>query len=443
MTLAKKILRERQSALESVFITTNAFVWLIFSIVFLQSHISEVTTNAVQAQGLLGIYFGSLMASFIIGAMLINRVERKQFFLVWTLMGVLSPFALLILNFTHFPAAVIISVLFAASAGFGMPSCMQYFTRSTNIGKRGSYAGLVIFLSLFLLFFFRVIDGGIESTILILAVWRSLGLLGLLTAKSFKEPVEKVVNYSYRSILHQRSFVLYFVPWLMFSLVNYLSVPIQMTILNSSTFSSMQIICDITSALSALPAGFLIDYKGRKPCAVAGFVLLGLSYSFLGLYPQSTLSWYFYSVFDGVTWGILSVLFVTCIWGELNQHVSSEKYYAIGILPFFISEFISISLTNTNFLGISAYALFSFIAIFLFLAVVPLIYAPETLPDKLMKDRDLQSYAEKALKKAQSQEQQRRSSKESGKEDLEFLVDKKEEDEEEYEKAKQLAEKYY
>ena len=35
-----------------------------------------------------------------------------------------------------------------------------------------------------------------------------------------------------------------------------------------------------------------------------------------------------------------------------------------------------------------------------FLAVLPLIYAPETLPEKIMKDRDLKSYIENAKKKA-------------------------------------------
>jgi hypothetical protein len=40
--------------------------------------------------------------------------------------------------------------------------------------------------------------------------------------------------------------------------------------------------------------------------------------------------------------------------------------------------------------------IFSFASVFLFLAVLPLIYAPETLPEKTMKDRDLKSYIEKA-----------------------------------------------
>ena len=43
---------------------------------------------------------------------------------------------------------------------------------------------------------------------------------------------------------------------------------------------------------------------------------------------------------------------------------------------------------------------FSFAAFFLFAATLPLFYAPETLPEKVMKDRDLKSYIENAKKKA-------------------------------------------
>ena len=50
--------------------------------------------------------------------------------------------------------------------------------------------------------------------------------------------------------------------------------------------------------------------------------------------------------------------------------------------------------------------IFSFASVFLFLAVLPLIYAPETLPEKIMKDRDLKSYIENAKKKAEKRQKE-------------------------------------
>ena len=74
-------------------------------------------------------------------------------------------------------------------------------------------------------------------------------------------------------------------------------------------------------------------------------------------------------------------------------------------MPFFISKYLQLILGNYVTSGILPEALFSFIAFFLFLAVLPLVYAPETLPAKTMKDRELKNYIEKAKKIAQKEEE--------------------------------------
>ena len=84
-------------------------------------------------------------------------------------------------------------------------------------------------------------------------------------------------------------------------------------------------------------------------------------------------------------------------------------------------------------------ALFSFMAFFLFIAVLPLIYAPETLSDKVTKDRDLKSYIENAKKKVQKE-----SDKVNKKHNLQ--TEEKTQDtipDMNYEEAAKLAEKYY
>jgi MFS family permease len=221
-----------------------------------------------------------------------------------------------------------------------------------------------------------------------------------------------------------------------------LSTPIQVSILGQQTVSNLLIIENGILGVSAIGAGFLLDKVGRKQAAIAGFVLLGISFAFLGLYPTSLISWYFYTVFDGITWGILLVLFVVCIWGELDQNVSSDKYYAIGVLPFFISNFLSLVLANYIVVN-SPYELFSFIAMFLFIAVLPLLYAPETLPEKIMKDRALKGYVEKALKQVQK-EAAKSHIKDSAKTEKQSRTGKEEPEEPPgYEEARKLAEKYY
>jgi len=82
------------------------------------------------------------------------------------------------------------------------------------------------------------------------------------------------------------------------------------------------------------------------------------------------------------------------IWGDVAMGRSSEKYYALGSLPFLFSLFIQFSIANFISSAVLPTAVFSFASLFLFLAIFPLAYAPETLLN--LKERELKSYVEKA-----------------------------------------------
>jgi len=51
---------------------------------------------------------------------------------------------------------------------------------------------------------------------------------------------------------------------------------------------------------------------------------------------------------------------------------------------------------------------FSLAAFFLFIAVIPLLYAPETLPEKKIQQRQIKIYTEEALKLKQKIEQKQK-----------------------------------
>jgi len=111
---------------------------------------------------------------------------------------------------------------------------------------------------------------------------------------------------------------------------------------------------------------------------------------------------YFNAIVDGIAWGLLLVLFVLVLWSDLSYGSTSDKYYALGILPFFASRFLEITIGRDiiNIFNENRAALFSLTAFFLFLAVLPLVYAPETLPEKTIKKREMKSYVEKAQREA-------------------------------------------
>jgi MFS family permease len=146
----------------------------------------------------------------------------------------------------------------------------------------------------------------------------------------------------------------------------------------------------------AIVGGFICDTVGRKRLSITGFVILGLGYAILGVFPLNTLSWYIYFVIDGVAWGMLYVVFLFTVWGDLSFDKPSEKYYALASLPYILSNFLRFTFGPIIAAALSVYAIFSFAAFFLFLAVIPLMFAPETLPEKTLRERELRSYIEKA-----------------------------------------------
>jgi len=125
---------------------------------------------------------------------------------------------------------------------------------------------------------------------------------------------------------------------------------------------------------------------------------LGVAYAIIGLLPLSDLSWYLYFVVDGVAWGIFYLTFVLILWGDLSQPGSREKYYALGSVPFFLSYVIPRFLTESFVEQIALSAAFSLASFFLFIAVLPLLYAPETMPEKKIELKRLRKFAEDAKK---------------------------------------------
>jgi MFS family permease len=378
----------------------NVFTWPIF----LTSLIDQIiiSNNIIGVSIIWVTFYVSIIAFSIIGAVLSKKISKLKFLYYWIGLGVIASLSpILFKSFTVMPL-VVVSALFGASFGLGMPSCLAFFTETTKVENRGRVGGIIFLIANISAPLLAVpfIELSLLIQSIICAVWRGAGLsVYFLKPKNNDSP--KVAKTSFVSVLRERSFLLYFVAWLMFCLVDRFEVAIIehfLTISNSELLDIMYLIEPVIATFFILIAGFMCDWIGRKKIVLSGFVALGIAYAIIGFLPLSDLSWYLYFVVDGAAWGIFYLTFVLILWGDLSQSGSREKYYALGSVPYFISYVIPLFVTDSFVEQISLYAAFSLAAFFLFVAVMPLVFAPETLPEKKMELRRLRSFAEDAKK---------------------------------------------
>ncbi|MEM3378065.1 MAG: hypothetical protein QW674_03855 [Candidatus Bathyarchaeia archaeon] len=391
--------RDKREFLANIFLVVNPLVWYYTVLLSLQKNLDRISTNELTIFLIWCLHFVGLIFSALICATLTKNIGRDQLLRTWIVLGVFSSLTLSLINTSSFFALSFLSILYGVVLGWGMPACMGHYTEVIPSEKRGRASGLAMLATGIGIVTFGSIEIS-DAVILgiILAIWR---LSSLVALRFFDiKVVPRKTSVSYMSLVKNRSFIIYFIPWVMFSLVNYLSMPLQLGLIvgGEQLVKILLILQNGIMGIAAIAGGFLIDAVGRKRIAIAGFALIGLGSAVLGIYPKHILSWYFSAIMDGVALGFLLVIFVLTIWGDLSFNTPSDKLYALGVTPFFVSKFLELTVGESIVAGIEPYALFSFTAFFLFLAVLPLVYAPETLPEKHIRERELKNYLEKAMR---------------------------------------------
>ena len=377
---------------------TSTFVWYFYAFDMLTQSVKQISPGYWELFVIWSSHFGTAVISAFIGASISIRMEKRVRFLYgWLLLEFFASFSNFLLNNPNLLSLLFTSLLIGTSFGLGMPVCMAYFRNSTLPEKRAWLGGLIFFFNgpwYLLLGITNVLD--ITSRTLILASWRGLWLLALFLLKPSEQFIYKSKDFSYIEIIRTRDFTFYFIPWWMLCLVNYLNVPTLIKSFGEDFYRISTLVEGVLAGVFSIIGGYFSDIGGRKRAVILGFTMLGLGYAALGIYPKSLASWWFYTIVDGVAWGFFHVLFLLTIWGELAHHAPCEKYYALGGLPFFLSNYLKILIAPYISETFSVYTVFSVASFFLFLAVIPLMYASETLPKRKLRERELRSYIEKA-----------------------------------------------
>jgi MFS family permease len=378
-------------------LVSNSLAWYTLTYIMFNNAMETLSKSGVQTLVFFLAYYVGIACSAVLGSIFFPRARRDCLFF-WILAGTVMTVLLETIPNNTTSVNVLVSLSLGLSIGMGLPSCLAYFADVTAPENRGISGGITwaaVGLGDLILFF--VIGAlSVILAIIALAVWRALGFVAFFfKANKEKAPVARRRS-SYRSILRHRNVLLYLLPWIMFCLVNFSEAPMLQRLFGDF-FNFVGFLEFAISGIFAFIGGFLADLVGRKRVIITGFVTLGIEYAALSLFSQMLVSRFLYAALDTIAWGMFATVFFMTLWGDLAEDYEKEKYYALGGLPYLLAGFLPI-LIKPYADVIQPTGAFSLASFFLFLAVVPLMYAPETLPEKKMKDRELREYLEKAKK---------------------------------------------
>jgi MFS family permease len=399
---------EERKPSEGSFIVSKSF-WLLFSLIlnsvtwfYLIVYIWFLTPNPIPfATELSMIFYLSVLISMLIGPIIAERINRMRFLLYWIILGIISSLLPIVLGPTLGKSEVALLLAFWGVAfGIGFPSCLALIPSLTKIEKRGRISG-VIFGSTYIivfLFFIGIKDFGFFTQSLVLAGWRSLAFVTFFIYAGI-EVAGQQRTVSFLSILRRKTFVLYFIPWLAFAFINYFEhqvhsgtefLGVSLVVLESAIEFSV-------GAIFCIVSGWLMDLRGRRWTIIIGLVTLGLGNALLSFFPLNSMVLIFYIITDSVAFGIFTVAFISVVWGDISNGERGEKFYALGTIPILAALALS-TLLSSELEGVSKNTAFSLASFFLFVAVIPIFFAPELLPEKVVKEREIRKYAEEAKK---------------------------------------------
>lgn len=340
------------------------------------------------------IFYSSTIFSAILGILIGGKVEKRNgnrtFLFFWITLGVLSTILLILSRQTIFMP--FLSILLGFSLGLGLPTSMAFIADYSHVEERARVSGLTIFATFILaisaMITVEILAVELPTLILLFAIVRSTSFLALALEKFDVEDrvEEKLTKPDYQD------FIFYIIPWMMFVLVGTLAwslIPNQF----ESAVSIGRISRFICIAVFGIITGFIADRFGRKPAIIIGLIVFGVSFTILG-FSMTAPTVIIYLTASGVAWGSFFAMYLV-IPGDLSDTGSRERFYAfLTILPLILLGSIPY-LPGVAELTKYSSAFAHILSLILFLSIIPVLRAKETLPDIKIRERRMKEHLER------------------------------------------------
>jgi MFS family permease len=377
-------------------LVSGSLAWSFFALYSFENFFAQFESNPFFVSVGYALFLGFGALSAVIGGLIGGKVERRTLLLWWTTLGVIASASAAIFSGTMF---LVSSVLLGISLGLGYPSFTSFLADNTVVEERARVSGLIILATFMLVIFavgiVEVLGLGLVGVVLVSIVLRSANYFALILDPC-RKPEGK--DKSWGEVLASKNFMFYIFPWLMFNIATGL-IPFVFLGLSSEYNDAItlgNILHYLGAGAGGFVGGFIADRVGRKWPDVTGMAMLGASFALLGLAtrPETVLA---YLAISGIAWGFLIVIYLA-VPGDLSPIGSREKFYALGIVvPLIIYAGLGAA---TELLSISAPASFasSILSIIIFMSIIPVLLAEETLPETKIAERKLVDHVKKVSK---------------------------------------------
>ncbi len=382
-----------------IIIVSSSLAWFFL----FQNYIDELSIGFGVSESLNNsgnlVFFLSILVSAIIGSLIAERVDRRRFLFLWILFGLFSSLPFLFLQNEIF--WLFFCTLTGAAFGIGFPACQAFFAYSTKVEERCRISGL-IFLAIFIIVVFvsviiQSINTDVTTILLFSALIKGIGLITFVLDSVERE---KKSPKSWKRILNHKDFGYFILAYILFNIANGLVQFILEGLPNTpnyqSAIQSAQLLRYLGLGLMAFIIGFVADRVGRKKPIIIGLILIGISYGLIGLIASPD-TLFIHLILSGLAWGIIMVIYLA-IPGDLAISGSAERFYAVGsIIPLILYTSI-VNLGSAIDFNPQINVFSAILSSILFVAILPIYYAEETLPPSKMKKRKLQEQIEKLEK---------------------------------------------
>jgi MFS family permease len=364
----------------------------------LQMYIYELMKNLSGTQYWINfnliLFYGFGILSAILGSTITKKISRMKLIIIWIFLGVFTTASSVI--FHGVAISWVISIMLGFSFGLGFPIAQSYLASYTAINERARVAGIIILLTLILLFLSRTLIAilGLNLTDVVFFLVL-LKLSSLFALKYDHTKIENVLQKSWFSVLSDKEFLYYIVPWFMFCVASALRASWsfeQFPDYDYYYFIS-NILFLICASVFAYLSGIIADYIGRKSPIIISLVLMGISFAVL-YFEMNAAILLIFNIFHGIAWGGLLTIYIT-IPGDLAFNSAKEKYYVVGsAIPLvlylvfsIIAQILPITLTPQELAPI--------LAIIIISSIIPIMRAIEPLPISKMRYRNMKKYIDK------------------------------------------------